>query len=229
MKIKSVVTLLMFIVISLSFTACQSDSSQSGQQVSSQPASSSNSADVEATFPSFLLMNQEETPFGMSEGDLINKKGEGVRSENGNMRIYSNVDGYFVSEHAHSPIMFDYSVGYDFGDDNSLQTVIFLLPLDQLSGDFVGYCIDDIMSMLCAEYGEPTGEAEKWFDDKYKDDSGMLGYAIENGDYAKIALWEVADAQVAFYIGGSYGSYVAYTTNEEEIENLQVSLTILQA
>ena len=173
-------------------------------------------------------MNQKNTPFGMSEGDLINEKGKGARSENGNMRIYSNLDGYFISEHTQAPMMLNYTAGYDFGDDNSLQTVLFLLPLDQLSGDSVGYCIDDIMSMLCSEYGEPTGEGEKWFDDQYKDDSGMLKYAIENGDYAKLALWDVDGVQVAFYIGDTYGYYVAYTINEEEIQNLQANLAILQ-
>ena len=223
-KMKLSPILLLWIVLCLLLTACQSDSSRADQEFSSP-----DSPDSEEMVPSFLLIDPEDISFGMSEGDLINKKGEGTRSETESIRIYSNQTGYYISEHTQGPVMFNYTEGYDFGDDNSLQTALFLLSLDQLSGDAVGYCIDDIMSMFRTEYGEPIGEGERWFDDTYKDDSGMLGYAIENGDYVRLALWEADGVQIAFYIGSTSGCYVAYTVNEEEIQALQAALATLQA
>ena len=166
----------------------------------------------------FILVIPSWMEFGMKEG-AVRKHYDDKPITGDSIILYLNQE-HDKPYKDYNSIDYEYSTCYGFTSDNKLVYLSYDVNFDPVFGlektenkPYV-YEYDFMREAISEKYGEPLVSEDFWINDKYKDDPDMINYAVENGDYIRIALWRFDDLYVSILLNKDIK--INYTTKKDE-------------
>lgn len=169
-------------------------------------------------YPAALLPGEEEMIGSSKEGDIVDSRGDGIRSQTEGdisvIRLYANCYSEFLDSERRPILAFHFTRAYGFNISNQLVAIINQFDYEKMENKDIKTLLTAVEDMIIRKYGKPSKQGEIWYHSQYRDDEGMFKYAIENSHYQKIVLWERDDYSVVLNVGDAF---LEFTNNADEI------------